>query len=123
LIFQLDANATGTFKGNMRIPSNDDNNAMWEFNGGGYENPYTFPFMGIVNPDISGAVALNLTTPTNGLVTSDTGGLNCGTGSTVCTATYTQGVLSLLPQHLIQGQHSPVGEVIAVVLQILSRSL
>jgi hypothetical protein len=91
LIFQLDANATGTFKGNMRIPSNDDNNAMWEFNGGGYENPYTFPFMGIVNPDVSGAVALNLTTPTNGLVTSNTGGLNCGTGSTVCTATYTPG--------------------------------
>jgi hypothetical protein len=89
LIFQLDAATSGTFKGNMRIPSNDDNNTMWEFNGGGYENPYTFPFLGVVNVNTSGNLALNFTTPTNGLVTSDTGGLNCGTGSTVCTATYT----------------------------------
>lgn len=88
LIFQCDAATANTFKGNMRIPSDDDDNTMYEFNGGGPENPYTFPFLCVVNANTSGNLALNLTTPTNGLVTSDSGGINCGTGSNVCTSTY-----------------------------------
>ncbi len=88
LILQCDAATVDTFKGDMRIPSDDEDNTNYEFNGGGHENPYTFPLLCVVNVDTSGNLALKLTTPTNGLVTSDTGGINCGMGSSVCTSSY-----------------------------------
>jgi len=88
LILQCDATTADTFKGDMRIPSDDEDNTNYEFNGGGPENPYTFPLWCVVKADTSGHLALNLTTPTNGLVTSDTGGINCGMGSAVCTSSY-----------------------------------
>lgn len=105
LIFQCDATAAGSFGAAqtncasnplgagcaLRIPSNDDDNPQWEFNGAGVENPYTFPLKCVVGGGTSTNVALTLTQPANGVVVSDAGGISCGTGSTTCTASYAPG--------------------------------
>jgi hypothetical protein len=108
LIFQCDATAAGSFGAaqescasnplgagcSLRIPSNDGDNVTWEFNGTRpSENPYTFPMKCVVTGGEVVNVSLNLTQPVNGVVTSDVGGISCGTGSTTCTASYAPSTL------------------------------
>ncbi|MFK5970518.1 MAG: choice-of-anchor D domain-containing protein [Candidatus Marithrix sp.] len=83
----LEATVAGTYEGPLTIASNDaDNN-----DGDGVENPYTIFVRGVVSADAASIATLALTAPTNGNITSNIGGINCGSAGTNCEAGYNKG--------------------------------
>lgn len=88
---QFSPTASGTFNETVEIFNTDRANSGTHDTGMA-ENPFRIQLKGVANTTTSTGPALSIApVPTNGTVTSDTGGISCGGTSSTCTANYTTG--------------------------------
>lgn len=87
---QFSPTTAGTFNETIEIYNTDRANGGTH-DAGVSENPFRIKVTGVATSTTSTGPALTIApAPTNGSITSDVGGIVCGTTGTVCTANYTQ---------------------------------
>ncbi|MEZ5672052.1 MAG: choice-of-anchor D domain-containing protein [Thiotrichaceae bacterium] len=91
ITLQFSPTVAGTFNETLEIFNTDRANGG-TYDSGAAENPFRIQLKGVANTTVSTGPALSIApAPTNGTVSSDTGGINCGDTATTCTANYATG--------------------------------
>ncbi|AUI70138.1 InlB B-repeat-containing protein [Beggiatoa leptomitoformis] len=87
---QFSPTTAGTFNETVEIFNTDRANGGTH-DAGVAENPFRIQLKGVATSTTSTGPALTIApVPTNGMITTDVGGISCGSTGTVCTANYTK---------------------------------